>query len=556
MMTDKRLDLEYLLQSDIIGKLIPSIGKEQWQPLYVSGDSQPDRFGLFCALLTEAAATQALEHDGWDIMIGEGLPGFSQGWSGGKKQTTYHRFGGSGGVRPLVVYREFHGAYPSYVEVCEEFRHYHNLAEDPNRRVLLDFDRSGYEIEVARIGPKQVDAKLRYLKEFQAGTGLYLGIYIDSVRYSNLSIDDIPKDLHEVVHTEKQLRYLRNVSKTGHFGEKYSTFSRLLVTVVMPPPPQEGAGIWPYEANDQDNEVSFVTGVNDSGYNVEHTSNPAKLGNYFGANPGASHYLTPIYFRKEVLTKYYADPDRYTVSDGNLSCLGLWGCRIDNDHSAHVVVFLGDLGRDLPYEERLHWKQFNVPPEGGVSETNFKRSFLAQWAAPKAPDLVFRQEYAHLSKAWEKSQGWPLFLRAEAGDAHLIETVRVPVTNSQSELDEQILTLTKLVVDSLNEKELASRGGAGAPGDKGITKLEMFLKGTGFAQATSVTQFLRDLQALRSSGSGHRKGERYATIVAALGADLRRKPEIMSRLLEEATAALGALGLHHCPDYRTVGSGG
>src|SRR5215208_2910164 len=112
MTGDKRLDLEYLLQSDIIGKLLPSIGKEQWQPLYVSADSQPDRFGLFCALLTEVAATQALEHDGWDIMIGEGLPGFSQGWSGGKKQTTYHRFGGSGGVRPLVVYREFHGAYP------------------------------------------------------------------------------------------------------------------------------------------------------------------------------------------------------------------------------------------------------------------------------------------------------------------------------------------------------------------------------------------------------------------------------------------------------------
>src|SRR2546422_7672542 len=44
---------------------------------------------------------------------------------------------------------------------------------------------------------------------------------------------------------------------------------------------------------------------------VEHTSNHEKLGNYFGANADAPHYLTPIYFRKEVLGKYYADPDRY-----------------------------------------------------------------------------------------------------------------------------------------------------------------------------------------------------------------------------------------------------
>ena len=80
-------------------------------------------------------------------------------------------------------------------------------------------------------------------------------------------------------------------------------------------------------------------------------------------------------FRREVLAKYFAEPERYSVSDGQLTCLSLWSCQIDNDLPSHVVVFLGDLGRDLPYEERLHWRQFNVSPEGGVRETNFRRSF-------------------------------------------------------------------------------------------------------------------------------------------------------------------------------------
>src|SRR3989449_7861468 len=151
---------------------------------------------------------------------------------------------------------------------------------------------------------------------------------------------------------------------------------------------------------------------------VEHTSNHEKLGNYFGANADAPHYLTPIYFRKEVLGKYYGDPDRYSVSDGRLSCFALWGCQIDNNHPTHVVVFLGDLGRDLPYEERLHWRQFNVPPEGGVSKTNFQRSFLAQFADAEASDLTFRQEFSEIMNQWEMACGWPLFLALSPDDEH------------------------------------------------------------------------------------------------------------------------------------------
>lgn len=63
-----------------------------------------------------------------------------------------------------------------------------------------------------------------------------------------------------------------------------------------------------------------------------------------------------------VLKKYYEDPEKYNVTDGYLSCGGLWGLRMDNDLISTVMVFLGDLGQTLSAKEQKHWKTFNIPP--------------------------------------------------------------------------------------------------------------------------------------------------------------------------------------------------
>lgn len=552
MTTPRPNTLEFLLQLDVIGELLPTIGKEQWQTLYCSADDRPHRFGMWCALLDDHAAARAIGHDSWDLMIGDGKPGFGQSWSDGREVTTYHRFGNSGGVRPLVLYRSFHGAFPQYVEVDEEFRLYHNLAEDKTRGLLLSFDASGREIEVARVTPNEVRARLKHLRQFQAGIGLHLAIFIDSVRYSQIPLADVPADELERVEVDSLVRWRRNVAKCDS-RDDFETFSRLLGKVIIAPPARDKAGVWPFAADDDQKEVAFIIGVDEEGNDVEHTSDPDRLDNYFGANPGAAHYLTPVYFRREVLAKYFAEPERYNVSDGRLTCLNLWSCQIDNDLESHMVVFLGDLGRDLPYEERLHWRQFNVAPEGGVSETNFRRSFLAQFTDAQAPDLTFRREYDNIIREWEKVHGWSLFLTPSPGDAHLLDTIRIPVTNSQAELDEQIGNLTKLLVDSLNEKELAAHAGALEEGTKGIGKLASFLETTQFTERQSVVQFLRDLQTLRSTGSAHRKGSGYEKITAKLGVDVTRKPDVVRRILEEAAAALRALRLYYCGERKRSG---
>jgi hypothetical protein len=159
---------------------------------------------------------------------------------------------------------------------------------------------------------------------------------------------------------------------------------------------------------------------------------------------------------------------------------------------------------------------------------------------------MFRDEYANVTRDWERAQGWPLFLTLSRDDAYLLETVRIPVTNSQTELDEQIGTVTKLLVDSLNEKELAARAGPLEEGSKGITKLAGFLEATQFPERQKLIQMLRDLQTLRSTGSAHRKGSAYEKIIAKLSVDQTKKAEAVRRILEEAVDGLRALRLHYC----------
>ena len=78
------------------------------------------------------------------------------------------------------------------------------------------------------------------------------------------------------------------------------------------------------------------------------------LADYFGKNKGAPHYLTPVYFDKAVLQKYFGSSSEYEVQDSAIHKHGYWRLRFDNNSPGHVCVFLGDLGRDIPHSEQIY----------------------------------------------------------------------------------------------------------------------------------------------------------------------------------------------------------
>jgi hypothetical protein len=501
---------------------------KQWTCVYRSwGSISEFSGGQYSALLPTSRAGRALKDSSWEVHIGQGGYGFSQGYKDGTKKATYERFPDEG-IELLVISRTFHGIRPDELELIEEFRLLFDLWEDRATSTYYYFDDAGNAVKAATIEPKRVRVLTSLLRRYMAAKQLHLALYSDSTHFS----DDLPTDRGDEWKSEdggNRFEYFREIPGVGT-----RKFSRLLGKRILSPPPQDECDLWPFER--PDNFESFIIDVAPDGQEIVHTSEPNKLANYFGANPDSPHYLTPVYFRREVLNKYYAEPDRYSVEDGYLRCAGLWGLRLDNDQPGHIMVFLGDLGRDIPFSEAQYWKSFNIaPPEEGPSETLFRRAFGAEFADPKSADLRFSRVYGITNKAWNERFGTPLFKPLHEDDRHVLSKLHTPVGDSQAEFDEQVLYLAKLLVDSLNEQAL---GVAASKGEKGLAKLQRFLESQDVADARTLLKPFAEVQGLRSKSAAHRKGSSF-DITIAIG-ELGRR-EGFKKLLEASIGTLDVL---------------
>ena len=259
--------------------------------------------------------------------------------------------------------------------------------------------------------------------------------------------------------------------------------------------------------------------------------------NYYGANPTAPHYLTPVYFDTAVLNKYYSKPEIYKIEDGIIRCGVLWSLYIDNSNPDYVSAYLGDLGRALPSESEQHyWRGVNKDVGGKLSSTKVKRDFMCIAADSKSPAFVLKKTYRRVNQAYEDRFGWPLFLPLTEQDAYNFETLRVPVNNSITEMDMLVLSLVKILIDSLNEKKITSQlTGSYEKLVGSISKLEAWLIEKNIENCDEHIKFLRNLQELRSSGTGHRKGKGYQKITKTLDVKNENYAETFSNLLNGAT---------------------
>jgi hypothetical protein len=524
---------------DFIGKRLPRIGTEQWVTVYRSERDDEESLGIFCALVPEDRAPAALEGAQWDELIGFGMPGEVTSYRDGKETRRYCRFGGDDGHEPLVFIRNFHGTHSGYLEVSEEFRHYFNLFENRANGIFAVVDEAGDDVEVIRLSGKQVDINLRYLKAFLAARRMVLAVFFDLVRHSARTADELGLTGEtEITRTADTTYQLYGGPWSPVARERHHTFARLLGKKLI----YGSAAEKPAEVFEE-----FIIGTDSEGRPVSHTCDPDRLANCFGANPEAPHYLTPVFFRRGVLNKYFDNPEKYSVEDGYLRCAGLWGMAIDNNHPAFVVVYLGDLGRDLPAKERPYWKSFNVSPEGGVSEVNFRRSILARSTSPAMKDLLFKERLERFQIDWFKQYGWDLFKPLSQADRHFTVALRIPLINEQKHFDEQVLALAKVLIDSINESKLNSLIPVQSPNTRSLKKLQVYLDEAGLDSAEHI-QFLKELWSLRH-GAPHRKGDEYHRAAEAFGVVKKGFIAAFTDILAQAIAFLDFLraGLLHQP---------
>lgn len=517
-----------------------------WQVVYgrIEGEHQDGL--IYSALIPNGDIERRLKDHSWDLRVGDGGPGNSQSGQGASLKITYDRLGFLGGVEPLVICRSFHHGPEGFRELSEEFRLFHNLYQEKKREEFLKADDAGNPEVVARILPDRVEIRTKELRQFLAIKEMHLALQVDISRYSELPLTAYTGSPPTETICGKDACFNWGVRRCD-WREPYQIHAYFMGKKLLAPLPKEQSAKWPFN-DEAETYPTFIIGRDTDGNDVEFTCEEGKLANYFGANPEAPHYLTPVHFRAEVLARYYSHPERFSVEDGYLRAASLWGLKMDNDHADRVMVFLGDLGRDLPASERDYWRSFNIPPDGpAISKTAFTRSMRGWFADPTRPDLAFKNLFPHFSTKWREKFGWDLFLPLTEDDAHHFTTVRIPIHNDQAEFDSQVQSLTKLLIDSLNEAELVK--GLTVPGEaKGIAKFHLFLEDRKVTDAAKLTGFLRNLQALRSSGVAHRKGSTYEKVAKIFDLENRELKEVAAELFSNSQLMLRTLGSHFLPE--------
>lgn len=282
----------------------------------------------------------------------------------------------------------------------------------------------------------------------------------------------------------------------------------------------------------------FIIGVDDQENNVEFSCKQE--------NMSSKRFFTPVFFKRDVLQRYYDEPSRFTIEYPELRCGGHWSIPIDINSAGLVQVWLGDLAK-LPHTEQLHWKTRNVLPEGGVTESRKIRDFYAEFADPDDPISQFKKSLSVFEQKFENKFGFRLFVRLGPDDLFIKKGIRIPLTDEIPEFEMQIGYLAKLLPESIdisaivrNLEEAASSDEIESVKGKKIKALEKFLMHHNMS--TQIIKYLHTIQDIRSSGVAHPKGKKYANIVKKHDID-GKYSEFIKKMVEKITVSLNDLGL-------------
>ncbi|MEJ1461816.1 MAG: hypothetical protein RPU15_00870 [Candidatus Sedimenticola sp. (ex Thyasira tokunagai)] len=235
----------------------------------------------------------------------------------------------------------------------------------------------------------------------------------------------------------------------------------------------------------------------------EISCDPSCLANYF-TKSDLPFEITPAFFKPEVLLKYKSDREKYRLESRSVGCRSAWHLKtFDINDAGQVHTYLIYLS-NLPYEEQLHWKQYNEKPKAPLSERAITTDFEGQFHDGYDPLPSLKRK---LEKLNSKRVGW-WTLR----DQNAPNKVHYPYTASRDEWADEILNLDQLVVEGLEEKWLRNKAKElGRNPDiklRGLKLTEECLVAVGFDDdhAHQLMSPFHEIHNLRSILKGHASG--------------------------------------------------
>jgi len=438
----KKIDLTC---KDIIEDIENNLGTTEWISVLEFSDNKDNicEKKYYSALISNKKVKEIVKKYEWDLTLGGGRPGFITNFRNGKSISKYYRYSEKG-IEPLVYWRTFFGKEKPIAEVSEEFRLYFNLFEKQNNnsRIYIYTSEDGDEDEVVLINENKVSIKLKYIKEFLSAKKMHLAIFFEAMRFSNKTLKQLKQKEIDKICKKNNLIFSLCVRDLS-LGDKASQGWLLGKKLISG---QKNFKYTFWENREKEKCEEFIVGIDKEGQEILNSCN-CDYKSYFS-------HLTPVFFSREVLKKYYDNPNKYSVEDGSICRDDFWRLRVMNNHTDYVVVWLGDL-KNIPNKEQAHWKGFNISPsQKNIAWTDYERNINGKFTDPEHPELFFKYKFNQFQEAWEKKFGWYLFMPLSFDDEHYLKSLHVCTTDDKKEFDDQIFALNKLLIESLNVKKL------------------------------------------------------------------------------------------------------
>ncbi|WP_244829220.1 hypothetical protein [Caballeronia sp. TF1N1] len=211
--------------------------------------------------------------------------------------------------------------------------------------------------------------------------------------------------------------------------------------------------------------------------------------------------ISPAFFRPDVLHRFKADPEKYSLDDRSISCRNAWYLKsYDINEAGQVHAYIGDLAR-LPIEEQRYWQSFNEWPRGTISRRAHENDILGEFSSEYDPLLLLKYKIRKLNIT--PPDWW------QPRDEALMDAARYPATDSTLEWANEIMSFDQLLVEGFQLKPL--RKSLEARGKKAETSWaplrvisEIFVaSGNTVDDAKALLGPLSRLHALRSILKAH-----------------------------------------------------
>ena len=286
-----------------------------WTTVYQSLWPDED-FGIFSVFASRSRQAEMLSRPEWEMHPCDGRPGFVSDKRGVSR---YGRYGRTDKTRPVVVLLSHGGVLPQMLpQVLEEFRHFHNLWEDPAGGVLKKLLADGSEETVCKVTQRHVQIRSSYLRRFQAATQLCLVRFVDSIANTPNHQQWATADLAALDQTVRTDGHMWSRDVRLDIEGRGEVSSRIRAKTAVAPPPRDQCGAWPWDDGSTDAAAShrtFIVAETPTGVPIEHTCDPESTASNFGVSDDLPlGQLTRVFFDRLVLQRYYANPQKYRVA--------------------------------------------------------------------------------------------------------------------------------------------------------------------------------------------------------------------------------------------------